>query len=59
MKKKRPQLETRKLQNEKLTSRGELTSKDRKPSTHKASRKVKSSKITYIHNKQLRDTQNN
>ena len=61
MKKKRPQLETRKLPNEKLTSKGKHTVKvGNHPHTKVVGRlKDKNSKIIYIHNKQLRDTQNN
>ena len=62
MKKRRPELETRQLQSEKkLTGKGKHIVKVRNhPHTKLAGRlKDKSSKITCIHNKQLRDTQNN
>ena len=56
-----PQLETWKLQNEKLNGKDKHAVKvGSHPHTKLVGRlKNKSSKIIYIHNKQLRDTQNN
>ena len=61
MKKKRPQLETRKLLTEKFTKKGKHVLKigNHRHINLMGRLKDKKGKVICIHNKQLKDTQNN